>query len=345
MRKGHIWKLGQSLGLVAQPKEKFLYGRMREFPVWIRQIPGKQLLFSTGVKPAEDGILPTREQIRKILPAGIPVVSIKITPFRWQVVLKEGNLLETEVWLKQILEMVYQYLKANDFVPCCSKCGAEGAMPIYQCGQIMRSLCGNCAGETAELAKRDQKRPSKLGKGLLGAIGGTVAGSVVSILMTVLFWILVLFANDVLSKAIMAFSGNTMTADDALFGAGLLLLIPTLSGMLTLTSVCGFWMMLLASEGYGLLGGKLDIKGLIVSGLCSGGVLFVFFSWLFGLFSLTEPTAYEMASSIPIGGVYVNTSALVVVILFCGFFAPGMALAAFLAKDRQESNTRFRRLF
>lgn len=344
MRSGQWWKLGQSLGLLVQSREKFLYGRIGKFPVWIRAIPGRQLLFSTGAKPAENGVLPTGEEVRRILPAGSPIVSIKITPFRWQIVLKEGRLPETEIWLKRILETVYQYLKANDFVPCCAKCGAEGTMPIYQCGQIMRALCGNCAAETAELAKKDQKRPSKLGKGLLGAIGGTVVGILVSILVMFLFLLSFGLILNALEWCLSVWFEYPQDSDAIVGLAALILLIPTFSGMLVLTSVCGFWMMMLASEGYGLLGGKLDIKGLIVSGLCVGGVLFVFFSWLVGLFSLTEPTAYEMASSIPIGGVYVNTRALVVVIVFCGLFAPGMMQATFMEKDRQESKTRFRRL-
>ena len=115
-----------------------------------------------AAKPGENAVLPAAEDVRRILPEG-PILSIKVTPFRWQVVVKRGKTPETTLLLKRVFDTLGQYFAQNGYRPCCAKCGAEGVMPIYQCGQIMRALCDHCAGETAFLAEKNRKRARKPG--------------------------------------------------------------------------------------------------------------------------------------------------------------------------------------
>lgn len=334
--------MAQGLGFLWDANCKFLYGRIGPYPAWVREIPGSQLLLSAAAKPGENAVLPAAEDVRRILPEG-PILSIKVTPFRWQVVVKRGKTPETILLLKRVFDTLVQYFAQNGYRPCCAKCGAEGVMPIYQCGQIMRALCDHCAGETAFLAEKDRKRPSKLGKGMLGALGGTALGTVVSLLLSFLFWTAFGLATNALEAGLTRLFGNTQDADTIIVLVALILLIPILSGMLMLAFVCGFLMMLPASKGYALLGGKFDVRGIAVSVLCVGAFLFAFYFWLFGGLSFAEPAYYTMGV-IRIGGLYFDTSSLVASIIFCACYVPGIAIAGFGEMDRQKRREAFRRL-
>ena len=137
--------------------------------------------------------------------------------------------------------------------------------------------------------------------------------------------------------------GNTQYAVTIIGLNALIWLIPALSGLLMLAFVCGFLMMLPASKGYALLGGKFDVRGIAVSVLCVGAFLFAFYFWLFGGLSFAEPAYYTMGV-IRIGGLYFDTSSLVASIIFCACYVPGIAIAGFGEMDRQKRREAFRRL-
>lgn len=334
--------MAQGLGFLWDANCKFLYGRIGPYPAWVREIPGSQLLLSAAAKPGENAVLPAAEDVRRILPEG-PILSIKVTPFRWQVVVKRGKTPETILLLKRVFDTLGQYFAQNGYRPCCAKCGAEGVMPIYQCGQIIRALCDHCAGETAFLAEKDRKRPSKLGKGMLGALGGTALGLAASILLVILAWFVFLLVFFAVTGGILALLGDSVDLDTAMFLAFMLLMIPGVMSVFLITSVCGFLMMLPASKGYALLGGKYDVRGIAVSVLCVGAFLFAFYFWLFGGLSFAEPAYYTMGV-IRIGGLYFDTSSLVASIIFCACYVPGIAIAGFGEMDRQKRREAFRRL-
>ena len=334
--------MAQGLHFLSDTNCRFLYGRIGPYPAWVREIPGSQLLLSAAAKPGENGVLPAAEDIRRMLPQGA-VLSIKITPFRWQVVVKRGKTPETTLLVKQVFDTLEQYFSQNGYRPCCAKCGAEGVMPIYQCGQIMRALCDDCAGETAFLAKKDRKRPSKLGKGILGALGGTALGTAVSLLLSFLFWMACSLAFYVLEAGFSSMFGNTQDAVTIIGLTALIWLIPALSGLLMLAFVCGFLMMLPASKGYALLGGKYDVRGIAVSVLCVGAFLFAFYFWLFGGLSFAEP-AYYSIGVIRIGGLYFDMNSLMASAIFSACYVPGIAIAGFGEMDRQKRREAFRRL-
>ena len=117
--------MAQGLGFLWDANCKFLYGRIGPYPAWVREIPGSQLLLSAAAKPGENAVLPAAEDVRRILPEG-PILSIKVTPFRWQVVVKRGKTPETTLLLKRVFDTLGQYLPKTATAPAAPNAARKG---------------------------------------------------------------------------------------------------------------------------------------------------------------------------------------------------------------------------
>lgn len=127
------------------------------------------------------------------------------------------------------LKEITNYCSANQLITCCESCGSEDGLSLYQIESFEHLFCSSCYADTSNQIHRDMSQKASLGNG--NVIGGIIG----------------------------AFLG-------ALIGAVLWFLIYQLG---YISALGGAVMVICALKGYELLGGRLNILGIVISCIIS----------------------------------------------------------------------------
>lgn len=135
--------------------------------------------------------------------------------------------------VESFLKEITDYCRNNQLISCCEACGGDLGLSLYQIESGEHMLCSSCYANTADRIRQQVNQEAKKGNG--NVIGGIV-GALLGALLGVVLWVLIYQLGYI----------------SALVGAA---------------------MVICALKGYELLGGRLNVLGIVISCVISALML------------------------------------------------------------------------
>lgn len=131
--------------------------------------------------------------------------------------------------MDEFLNEVTNYCRSNQLVTCCESCGNELGLSLYQVESVDHLLCSACYAEASDKIRQTVNEKAKEGNGNI--IGGII-GALLGSLLGVIVWVLIYQLGYI-------------------------------------SAAGGAVMVICALKGYELLGGRLNIVGIVISCIIS----------------------------------------------------------------------------
>lgn len=135
--------------------------------------------------------------------------------------------------VESFLKELTNYCRSNQLVTCCEACGGDLGLSLYQIESGEHILCSTCYANTADKIHQQMNQEAKKGNG--NVIGGIV-GALLGALLGVVLWVLIYQLGYI-------------------------------------SALVGAVMVICALKGYELLGGRLNVLGIVISCIISALML------------------------------------------------------------------------
>ena len=234
-----VKKFAVSSGLTVEEKAGIAYGNFGGYFVVIHQDPATPARHTVQlwVKPGD--ITP--------VPAIVDFVNQCPSKYKYlNTASYSGTKIIAEFWgtgfkwgseytpcIESFLKELTDYCRSNQLVTCCESCGGDLGLSLYQIESGEHMLCSSCYANTADQIHQHMNQEAKKGNG--NVIGGIV-GAFLGALIGVVLWVLIYQLGYI-------------------------------------SALVGAVMVICALKGYELLGGRLNVLGIIISCVISALML------------------------------------------------------------------------
>lgn len=234
-----VKKFALGNGLTVEENAGIAYGNFGGYFVVIHQDPATPACHTIQLWVKEGSITP--------VPGIVEFVSQCPAKFKYlRTASYSGTKIIAEFWgtgfkwgseyvpsMEAFLKDLTDYCRNNQLIPCCESCGGDLGLSLYQIESGEHILCSSCYANTADRLHQQMNQEAKKGNG--NVIGG-IAGAFLGALIGVVLWVLIYQLGYI-------------------------------------SALVGAVMVICALKGYELLGGRLNVLGIVIGCVISALML------------------------------------------------------------------------
>ncbi|MCM1125751.1 MAG: hypothetical protein NC429_04695 [Lachnospiraceae bacterium] len=234
-----VKKFALASGLTVEEKAGIAYGNFNGYFIVIHQDPATPARHTIQLWVKPGSMTP--------VPAVVDFVNQCPDKFRYlNTASYSGTKIIAEFWgtgfkwgseytpcIESFLKELTSYCQSNQLIPCCESCGGDLGLSLYQIEAGEHVLCSSCYANTADRIHQRMNQEAQKGNGNI--IGG-IAGALLGSLIGVILWVLVYQLGYI-------------------------------------SALVGAVMVICSLKGYEMLGGRLNILGIVISCVVSALML------------------------------------------------------------------------
>lgn len=180
-------KIADQLELSLDKQTATIFGVFNGYQVCLLPF-NETYTFTLKLSISRKNAVPDSELVKQVVSESKLIANCKVQGYQVTYTLKAGRMIgkKSGKKLQEALEIITNFLKAEDFQNCCQDCGTEGAIDIYNVAGVPLICCQDCYKNHCDTLAANELAQKEKQENLIGGLVGALLGSLIGVVAIVI---------------------------------------------------------------------------------------------------------------------------------------------------------------